>query len=140
LTYYFASIFLRQKGPFFILGTPPFDFEGAFKRITSFYLYSGSPAPHGSACHLGSKAFFLEGLLTQPPRGGAKNRLKNNAKTLRSCADIGSNSTLDEFWRKTRNPISNFIQNTSSVELEPISAQERNVLAVFLNNHGGAYL
>ena len=100
MTYYFASIFLRQKGPFFILGTPPFDFEGAFKRITSFYLYSGSPAPHGGACHLGSKAFFLEGLLTQPPRGGAINRLKNNAKTLRSCADIGSNSTLDEFEEK----------------------------------------
>ena len=43
---------------------------------------------------------FLEGLLTQPPRGGAINRLKNNAKTLRSCADIGSNSTLDEFEEK----------------------------------------
>ena len=35
------------------------------------------------------------------PHGGElKIDSKNNAKTLRSCADIGSNSTLDEFEEK----------------------------------------
>ena len=68
------------------------------------------------------------------------NRFKNTAKTLLTCADIGSNSTLGEFEEKIGNPILISFQNSPSVELEPISAQERNVLAVFLNNHGGAYL
>ena len=106
MTYYFASIFLRQKGPFFILGTPPFDFEGAFQRITSFYLYSGPPAPFGGACHLGSKCFFRR-LIDAAPTGGTMNRFKNTAKTLLTCADIVSISTLDEFWSdiKIRFPI-----------------------------------
>ena len=61
------------------------------------------------------------------------NRFKNTAKTLLTCADIGSISTLDEFEEKIGNPISISLQNSSSVEIEPVSAQVSNVLAVFLN-------
>ena len=46
------------------------------------------------------KRFFRRLINAAPTGGGAINRLKNNAKTLRSCADIGSNSTLDEFEEK----------------------------------------
>ena len=61
------------------------------------------------------------------------NRLKNTAKKLLTCADTRSNSTLDEFQSKIEIGFSNFSSNSSSVEIEPVSAQVSNVLAVFLN-------
>ena len=39
-------------------------------------------------------------------RGHLMNRFKNTAKTLLTCADTGSISTLDEFEEKFENPIS----------------------------------
>ena len=66
-------------------------------------------------------------------RGHLMNRFKNTAKTLLTCADIGSISTLDEFWSEIEIGFSNFSSNSSSVEIEPVSAQVSNVLAVFFN-------
>ena len=63
------------------------------------------------------------------------NRFKNTAKTLLTCADIGSNSTLDEFWSEIEIGFSNFSSNSSSVEIEPVSAQVSNVLAVLKSIH-----
>ena len=61
------------------------------------------------------------------------NGFKDTAKTLLTCADIGSISTLDEFWSEIEIGFPIFSSNSSSVEIEPISAQVSNVLAVFLN-------
>ena len=57
---------------------------------------------------------------------------KNTAKTLRSRADIGSNSTLGEFWNDIKIGFPIFSSNSPSVELEPKSAQVSNILAVSL--------
>ena len=64
---------------------------------------------------------------------------KNTAKMLLTCADIGSISTLDEFEEKIGNPISISLQNSSSVEIETISAQVSSVLAVFFNPFEGPH-
>ena len=63
------------------------------------------------------------------------NRFKNTAKTFLSCADTRSNSTLDEFWSEIEIGFPIFSSNSSSVELEPISAQVSNFLAVFKSIH-----
>jgi len=63
------------------------------------------------------------------------NRFKNTTKTLLTCADTRSNSTLDEFWSEIEIGFPIFSSNSSSVELEPISAQVSNVLAVFKSIH-----
>ena len=63
------------------------------------------------------------------------NRFKNTAKTLLTCADIGSISTLDEFWSEIEIGFSNFSSNSSRVEIEPVSEQVSNVLAVLKSIH-----
>ena len=68
-------------------------------------------------------------------RGRLVNRFKNTAKTLLTCMDTLSNSTLDEFWSGIEIGFPIFSSNSSSVELEPISAQVSNVLAVFKSIH-----
>ena len=68
-------------------------------------------------------------------RGHLMNRFKHTAKTLLTCADTGSISTLDEFWSEIEIGFPIFSSNSSSVEIEPISAQVSNVLAVFKSIH-----
>ena len=63
------------------------------------------------------------------------NGFKDTAKTLLTCADIGSISTLDELWSEIEIGFPIFSSNSPSVEIEPISAQVSNVLAVFKSIH-----
>jgi len=68
-------------------------------------------------------------------RGHLMNRFKNTHKTSLTCVDIGSISTLDECWIEIEIGFSNFSSNSSSVEIEPVSAQVSNVLAVLKSIH-----
>ena len=69
LTYYFARIFLRQKGPFLFLSTPPLILWERFKELRHS-IFTPVTRRHLVVRVIWVQSVFLEGLLTQPRRGG----------------------------------------------------------------------
>ena len=70
LTYYFASIFLRQKGPFFILGFPPLILREHLKELRHS-IFTPAPRRHMVVRVIWVQKRFFRRLINAAPTGGS---------------------------------------------------------------------